>query len=287
MTDKKKLPLLGKSLMPEILPAPPARTGAGPRERVLARLKQITQTAAIAAAATLSACEAGGGAMPPPAGAGAGGKGPGGGNGSAAGVGAAAGSGGAAGAVAGSSSSSNVAGAGSGGRAGAAAGSGGTAGMAGAAAGSGGAAGMAGAGGAAGGGGMGGAGRIAIPVAGYGVVDPMPNPALCPDPSALVVKVQSAKWLNGMVQVTFDAGVQSPGYLKTAVATPSSVTASIASLSQLSLAAKGTWPATVNVDLGIECLTGSGTTIAHVTLRLDTSKAPVDYADVPTQIIRQ
>jgi len=54
MSEKKKLPLLGKSLMPEVLPAPPARTGASPRERVLARLRQITsQTAALAAAATL------------------------------------------------------------------------------------------------------------------------------------------------------------------------------------------------------------------------------------------
>src|SRR5262245_31575169 len=100
MTDKKKLPVVGKSLMPEVLPPPPQRAGvAGPRERVLARLKQISkQTTAMATAAAINACGyAVVDPLPTPAGIGAGGVGGNGGggrgSGAGAGSGAAAGSG--------------------------------------------------------------------------------------------------------------------------------------------------------------------------------------------------
>jgi len=63
MTRKKSLPIAGKSLMPEILPNPnQARQQAGvsARERVRARLRQLLQlseqAAALAAAASITAC---------------------------------------------------------------------------------------------------------------------------------------------------------------------------------------------------------------------------------------
>jgi hypothetical protein len=60
MTRKKSLPIAGKSLMPEILPNPSqARnfSGATARERVRARLRQLSENAAaFAAAAGLAAC---------------------------------------------------------------------------------------------------------------------------------------------------------------------------------------------------------------------------------------
>jgi hypothetical protein len=62
------------------------------------------------------------------------------------------------------------------------------------------------------------------------------------------------------------------------------ISATVTTVNQLSVETSASWPASVSIDLGIECLTDMGTTVAHVTLKLDTSK-PANMGAVPTQII--
>ena len=105
------------------------------------------------------------------------------------------------------------------------------------------------------------------------------------DPRTIEVRVRRAQWQAFKVHVTFEIPVPSPGYLKTAEVQPP-VSAKITSVDQLSVETSTTWPQSVDIDLGIECLSGNtGITVAHVTLRLDTSK-PANTGEVPTQIVR-
>jgi hypothetical protein len=81
MSDKKKLPLLGKSLVPELLSTPPLQAaGTSPRERVRARMRELvergTALTAVAGLAAATSCAYNVvDPLPPPAQAGSGGKG--------------------------------------------------------------------------------------------------------------------------------------------------------------------------------------------------------------------
>ena len=128
-------------------------------------------------------------------------------------------------------------------------------------------------------------GRKSVGLAGYGVVDPMPLPASCPDPKAFDVRLKSARWSSNTVVVTLDTPPQSPGYLKTATAHETQVTVTITGVDSLKVECNGAWPRNVSVYLGVECLAGGSTAIATVTLGLDTSW-PLGVGDVPAEIIQ-
>jgi len=237
MTRKKSLHVLGKSLMPEILPDPTAAaTSTTPaRERVRARLRQITErAAALAAAASLSAgCSGKSHGLDGDNVAGDGGTG--------AGRGGRSGSGGTGGYLP------------TGGTSGYGVvdplppPSGGYGGMAGYSAGSG----------------------------GYAVVDPVPPPYICPAPDALAVAV-NAEWRSFSIELLVQPAVSptlGPITLQSARAT-GGVSASVDPGSQtvrLSVPS-GSWPGLVELSLSLTCSGQNGFISYEVGLRLDTSR---------------
>lgn len=87
------------------------------------------------------------------------------------------------------------------------------------------------------------------------------------------------------MRVTFDIPAQSPFYLETATV-QSPITATIKSIYELTVETNTTWPESVSIDLGINCLMGMSLATVHVTLKLDTSM-PANMGNVPAQILRQ
>ena len=264
MTRKKSLKVLGRSLMPEILPDPTGAANsaaAAPRERVRARLRQISErAAAIAAAASLSA-----GCSGKTHGLDANTVGDG-------GTGAGRGGSGATGGTAGYVPTGGTAGYGVVDPLPWPSGTGGYGGIAGGPAGTGGS-------------------------AGYAVVDPVPPPYICPSPDALALSV-SAQWNNFTIDLFVQpagsftpspgAGIPAPSPQITvqSVRVTGGISVVVVSGSQIRLSVtNGSWPPVVELSLSLVCAGPSGAVLYYeVGLRLDTSR-PATAGTVFYQLI--
>lgn len=97
------------------------------------------------------------------------------------------------------------------------------------------------------------------PDKGYGVVDPLPPPYVCPTPDELMFEVMSASWRNGTIVLDWRFEARSPGasFLSSMVAASGGVSADSNGDTVL-LETEGEWPRTVDVTFRYQCSLASG-----------------------------
>jgi hypothetical protein len=104
--------------------------------------------------------------------------------------------------------------------------------------------------------------------AGYGVVDPLPDPAYCPPAGVPAVQVQSINWKQNSLVVVMSPSYHEPPITFKATP-PAGVRVTNVASAGFTIEPIGAWPTKFEIALDITCQSGAETRTLKTLLRIE------------------